>query len=610
MSIASEITRLQQAKADIKTAIEGKGVTVPSSATLDSYDGYIDDIEQGGGGDMTNYYTKSETNSLLNAKQDTLVSGTNIKTINNTSVLGNGNIAIPSGKSAYQSYVDTTTDVPVKTEAEWVASLKGADGVDLGEAVLINDLTTGGATNVLSAEMGKRLGEMVGDLIKKYVNLLEDEGTTFLNAYLTYSNGVIGIEDYANGYLAKIPVEPDTCYYVNRSTSWSTNATQTNYVALMDENGVMSLVLNEDGNNGTIALNRLSPNGGVIKTRSDTKYLLIQLGRAAARPKSLVTNEYVLKTDKVVLPAEYYDVQNNVRLNDSVYPYGCKKSLKVLLIGSSYGVNSIMALPPLAASAGIDIVVGNLYQGSVTMAQIASRMNNTDTWTAYGYFDKNGLLYRGDPTINPRVTKNTTYKALQDEAWDVVIIQRSATEAPTAWTAANTTSALTIIDYITANCPSHPKILFNSSFAYPISQFANRTAQQAATDAIIAAAKTARSELGIDIINVARALQLCRDDATINDNADLTNGTVHLNAGIGMYITACCMFETLLSLFGMSVRTQTHIHSAAELKPIFPPAASTQYPIMGDNIATTFTAPTDAQAATIRKYAQMSVKDD
>ncbi len=29
------------------------------------------------------------------------------------------------GKSAYQSYVDTTSDDPVKTEAEWVASLAG-----------------------------------------------------------------------------------------------------------------------------------------------------------------------------------------------------------------------------------------------------------------------------------------------------------------------------------------------------------------------------------------------------------------------------------------------------------------------------------------------------
>ena len=47
MSIASEITRLQQAKAALKTAIEGKGVTVPSSATLDDYPDYVDDIQQG-----------------------------------------------------------------------------------------------------------------------------------------------------------------------------------------------------------------------------------------------------------------------------------------------------------------------------------------------------------------------------------------------------------------------------------------------------------------------------------------------------------------------------------------------------------------------------------
>lgn len=48
MSIASEITRLQTAKADIKTAIEAKGVTVPSNATLDTYDDYVAQISGGG----------------------------------------------------------------------------------------------------------------------------------------------------------------------------------------------------------------------------------------------------------------------------------------------------------------------------------------------------------------------------------------------------------------------------------------------------------------------------------------------------------------------------------------------------------------------------------
>lgn len=50
MSIASEITRLQGAKAAIKSAIEAKGVTVPSSVKLDVYDDYVTQIDGGGGG--------------------------------------------------------------------------------------------------------------------------------------------------------------------------------------------------------------------------------------------------------------------------------------------------------------------------------------------------------------------------------------------------------------------------------------------------------------------------------------------------------------------------------------------------------------------------------
>lgn len=50
MSISSEITRLQNAKASIKTSIENKGVTVPSATKLDGYSTLIDSIQTGGGG--------------------------------------------------------------------------------------------------------------------------------------------------------------------------------------------------------------------------------------------------------------------------------------------------------------------------------------------------------------------------------------------------------------------------------------------------------------------------------------------------------------------------------------------------------------------------------
>lgn len=58
MSIASEISRIESAKAAIKTAIEGKGVTVPSSAKLDDYALLIDSIATGGDPELPSGYTR------------------------------------------------------------------------------------------------------------------------------------------------------------------------------------------------------------------------------------------------------------------------------------------------------------------------------------------------------------------------------------------------------------------------------------------------------------------------------------------------------------------------------------------------------------------------
>ena len=49
MSIQTELTRIKNAKAAIKTAIEGKGVTVPDATLLDGMASLIESIEAGGG---------------------------------------------------------------------------------------------------------------------------------------------------------------------------------------------------------------------------------------------------------------------------------------------------------------------------------------------------------------------------------------------------------------------------------------------------------------------------------------------------------------------------------------------------------------------------------
>lgn len=94
---------------------------LPSSAKTGNTLFVITDAQAG---DLTNYYTKTETNTLLDdkadtattytktevdnaitaatsTKQDTLVSAVNIKTINNESILGSGNITIQGGGGTY-----------------------------------------------------------------------------------------------------------------------------------------------------------------------------------------------------------------------------------------------------------------------------------------------------------------------------------------------------------------------------------------------------------------------------------------------------------------------------------------------------------------------------
>ena len=70
MSIQTELTRIINAKAAIKTAIEGKGVTVPEATLLDGMASLIEAIEAGGG-EKTLFGAYFETGSIIPASDIT-----------------------------------------------------------------------------------------------------------------------------------------------------------------------------------------------------------------------------------------------------------------------------------------------------------------------------------------------------------------------------------------------------------------------------------------------------------------------------------------------------------------------------------------------------------
>lgn len=66
--------------------------------------------------------TAAGLNALNESKQDTLVSGTNIKTINNESILGEGNIDIQGGGGTVESAITSGSTNAVESKAIWSAT--------------------------------------------------------------------------------------------------------------------------------------------------------------------------------------------------------------------------------------------------------------------------------------------------------------------------------------------------------------------------------------------------------------------------------------------------------------------------------------------------------
>ena len=97
--------------------------------------------------DLSQYYTSAQTESAItqavSGKQDTLVSGTNIKTINNESILGEGNITIQGGggidSGTVQTMIDESISGKVDTSAVTSSVTSASTNSEIPTAKAVND---------------------------------------------------------------------------------------------------------------------------------------------------------------------------------------------------------------------------------------------------------------------------------------------------------------------------------------------------------------------------------------------------------------------------------------------------------------------------------------
>ena len=116
--------------------------------------------------------------------QETLVSGTNIKTINNQSILGSGNITIQGGSGGGETVIELT-------QAEYDALTEYAEDTTYiitdAQAINMDDYATTGTVNTLSGQVATLSGDVADKADKANVTARSNYG------YLPYWNaqGVI-----------------------------------------------------------------------------------------------------------------------------------------------------------------------------------------------------------------------------------------------------------------------------------------------------------------------------------------------------------------------------------------------------------------------------------
>ena len=214
------------------------------------------------------YVTKSVTGAnILASKQDTLVSGTNIKTINGSSVLGSGNLVVTPGVAsltATSPVVATGTSTPVislasgygdtlnpyasKTANHILAAPNGTSGVPTFRAIVASDVPTLNQSTTGNAATVTTNANLTGPV------------TSTGNA-TAIANGAISNAMLANGAVANLS-----------GTNTGDNATNSQYSGLVsnathtgDATGNVGLTVK--GINGTI-LSTLTT--GILKNTTGT----------------------------------------------------------------------------------------------------------------------------------------------------------------------------------------------------------------------------------------------------------------------------------------------------------------------------------------------------
>ena len=242
----------------------------------------------GGGGDLSNYYTKSEINGILSSYvtsqtledyQPLLESGTNIKTINGESLLGQGNISISGSVSIATSWGDPLSDEKVPSEKLVKDTLD--EKVDYDE---LHNLDINLTTLELVPKATNPNGVICfDDLQNKYIEKSSTSG-------LVKNDGTIDTTQY----LSSLPSHNhDDRYYTESEVDSALNGKQAKLIS-----GTNIKTINNQSLLGSGNIDIQGGGGSVIATGSfsinNQGHLIVELPNAVDNPYFINSNGHLI----------------------------------------------------------------------------------------------------------------------------------------------------------------------------------------------------------------------------------------------------------------------------------------------------------------------------
>ncbi len=221
----------------------------------------------------------------------------------------------------------------------------------------------------------------------------------------------------------------------------------------------------------------------------------------------------------------------------------CKNdTLRILSIGNSFSEDAFeQEFIPLCKSAGVNVVVGNMYIGGCDINRHFDNFKNDKKDYSYRKLDTSGKC---DTTNNYRLSL-----ALLDEPWDIISFQQASHDSGRKNTYRNLTEFITGVRNVVGE---HPRFVFYQTWAYsPDSKhfgFANYSHRQDVMDDSISSAIDAVVKNNPQIKAVVPVGSVIKNARKTALGDDPTRDGDHLDKKVARYIAAATWLKALLGI--------------------------------------------------------------